>query len=181
MVTIEDNDDDSSDGHPQFQAGAGTQAAADALIGMGFGAISGERNMTPEQVFKQSQEKKQRYFNSLAGDIQGLSDDEEEEMIDFNIGWNEGEQLARQQQVKSPMQIETTSATNPRRVTLSHQKKGVINPYKKVLLLIDGTQHQAVLLYAARRTRMPRWFQRRLLLNDGYNCQSMDWRRRRQL
>ena len=62
MVTIEDNDDDSSDGHPQFQAGAGTQDAASALMGLGFGAISGERNMTPEQVFKQSQEKKTALF-----------------------------------------------------------------------------------------------------------------------
>jgi len=67
------------------------------------------------------------------GEYQGLSD-EEEEMIDFNEAWNEGEQQARQQLVKLPMRIDTTSATS-RRVTISHQKpKKVLttyNSYKK--------------------------------------------------
>ena len=125
MVSIEYSTDDENNNGPygdQYgQPGAGTQAAASALLG--FGAASGEQQLTSEQqVFRQSKEKKQRYFNSLAGDITGMSDDEEEEMINFNEGWYKGAQQARQQ-VKSPMQIETTTATNPCRVTMSNQKK----------------------------------------------------------
>ena len=71
MVTIEENDDDSSVGSRQFHPGIGTQDAASALMSFGFGAASGEGKMTPEQVFKQTQEKKHRYYNKLAGDIQG--------------------------------------------------------------------------------------------------------------
>ena len=104
MVAIEYSTDDDDNNGPygdQYdQPGAGTQAAASALLG--FGAASGEKQLTPEQLFKHSNEKKQRYFNSLAGDITGLSDEEEGGMLDFNEGWNVGEQRARQEQVKSP-------------------------------------------------------------------------------
>ena len=133
MVTIEETDDDSTVGSRQFHPGIGTQDAADALMSFGFGAASGEGKMTPEQVFKQTQEKKHRYYNKLAGNITGMSDeeDEEDEMIDLMTGWNAGEQLARQQQVASPMR-NTTSETS-RRVTLSNQKQKTVvkNPYKK--------------------------------------------------
>ena len=113
MVTIEETDDDSTVGSRQFHPGIGTQDAADALMGFGFGVASGEGKMTPEQVFKQTQEKKHRYYNKLAGNITGMSDeeDEEDEMIDLMTGWNAGEQLARQQQVASPMR-NTTSETS---------------------------------------------------------------------
>ena len=121
MVTIEGDDDNSTVGSRQFQPGIGTQDAASALMSFGFGAASGEQQLTPKEIFKQSQEKKHRYFNALAGDITGLDDDEEDEMIDLMTGWNEGEQLARQRQVASPMR-NTTSETS-RRVTISHQKK----------------------------------------------------------
>ena len=60
-----------------------------------------------------------------------MSDNKEDKMIDFNIGWNVGEQQARQQQVNSPMRIETTTATS-RQVTMSNQKQKTIhNLYKK--------------------------------------------------
>ena len=126
MVTIEENDDDSSVGSRQFHPGIGTQDAASALMSFGFGAASGEQQLTPKEIFKQSQEKKHRYYNKLAGNITGLSDeeDEEDEMIDLMTGWNAGEELARQQQVKSPMR-NTTSETS-RRVTISHQKKKML-------------------------------------------------------
>ena len=89
MVSIKYSTDDENNNGPygdQYdQPGAGTQAAASALLG--FGAASGEQQLTPEQIFKQSQEKKQRYFNTLAGDITGLSDEEEDKMIDLMTGW----------------------------------------------------------------------------------------------
>ena len=133
MVAIEYSTDDEDNNGPygdQYeQPGAGTQAAASALLD--FGAASGEKQLTPEQLFKQSQEKKHRYFNALAGNITGMDEEDEDYMYDFNVPWNAGEQQARQEQVTSPMR-NTTSETN-RRVTISHQKQknAVINPYKK--------------------------------------------------
>ena len=110
MVRIEEDYNNNGPYGDQYdQPGAGTQAAASALLD--FGAASGEQQMTPEQVFRQSQDKKQRYYNYLAGDITGLDDEEEDEMIDLMTGWKEGEQLARQQQVESPMR-NTTSETS---------------------------------------------------------------------
>ena len=59
MVAIEYSTDDEDNNGPygdQYeQPGAGTQAAASALLD--FGAASGEKQLTPEQVFRQSQEK----------------------------------------------------------------------------------------------------------------------------
>ena len=129
MVAIEYSTDDEDNNGPygdQYeQPGAGTQAAASALLD--FGAASGEKQLTPEQLFKQSQEKKHRYFNALAGNITGMDEEDEDYMYDFNVPWNAGEQQARLEQIKSPMR-NTTSETS-RRVTISHQKKPVHNPY----------------------------------------------------
>ena len=112
MVTIEENEDDSSVGSRQFHPGAGTQDAASALMSFGLGAASGERQLTPQQkqIINQSQKEIQLRLNKN-GENQSISSDNEDEMIDLMTGWNEGEQQARQQ-VNSPMRIETTTATS---------------------------------------------------------------------
>ena len=61
MVSIEystDDDDNGPYGDQYDQPGAGTQDAATALMSFGLGAASGEKQMTPEQLFKHSNEKK---------------------------------------------------------------------------------------------------------------------------
>ena len=155
MVTIEENEDDSSVGSRQFHPGAGTQDAASALMSFGFGAASGERQLTPQQkqIINQSQKEIQLRLNRN-GENQSTSSDEEDEMIDLMSGWNEGEQQARQQ-VNSPMRIKTTTATS-RRVTMSTQKRVVTNPYLKsfttnrrntapgsLAILVDGKENPA--------------------------------------
>ena len=89
--------------------------------------------MTPEQkqIIQQSQEEIQQRLNKN-GEYQGLTD-KEEEMIDFNEAWNQGEQQARQQQLASPMH-DTRIATSRRVTTISHQKKTVNSLRRRALL-----------------------------------------------
>ena len=72
MVQIEDynDNDDGPYGDQYDQPGAGTQAAASVLLG--FGAASGEKQLTPEQVFKQSQEKKTTLFQFFSRGYSGI-------------------------------------------------------------------------------------------------------------
>ena len=153
MVAIEystdEEDNNGAYGDQYHQPGPGTQAAASALLG--FGAASGEQQLTPEQKQIINQSKKEIQLR-LAGDNTGLSEDEEDEMIDLMSGWKKGEQLARQGQVESPMR-KTTTATK-RRVTMSHQKQKTVvnNPYLKTFTSTRTTPSSLATIRTRRTT-----------------------------
>jgi hypothetical protein len=62
MVEMDNHDNVSYAGHPQFHAGAGTQDAACALMGLGFGVASGdEKQLTPHNKLSNKAQKKYNF------------------------------------------------------------------------------------------------------------------------